>query len=99
MRIRNIYIGVSVIHFILLNIAAKRKATMSANVPPQHSNSAYHQRADAEATRRVQEYQKEQQRRMEEQRQKLEEQRRAEERKRQLDAESRRRASQTKQGR
>jgi hypothetical protein len=34
---------------------------MSGNTPPQYPNSAYHQQADAEATRRAQEYQRQQQ--------------------------------------
>lgn len=67
---------------------------MSGTVPSQPPNSGYQQRADAEATRRAQEYQKQ----LKEQ-QEREEKRRAEERQRQLDAEARRRASQTSQGR
>lgn len=67
---------------------------MTGNVPPQYPDSAHHQQADAEATRRAQEYQKQLAHQ-----QQLEEQRRAQERQTQLDAEARRRASQTGQGR
>ena len=58
------------------------------------ANSAYHQQADAEATKRAQEYQKQL-----EHEQLLEEQRRAQERQTRLDAEARLRTSQTQQGR
>ncbi|MBR7832581.1 hypothetical protein KDL01_04885 [Actinospica durhamensis] len=34
---------------------------MTGNVPPQYSNSAYHQQADAERIRQAQEYQRQQQ--------------------------------------
>lgn len=34
---------------------------MSGNVPPQYSNSAYHQQADAERVRQAQEFQRQQQ--------------------------------------
>jgi hypothetical protein len=67
---------------------------MTGNVPPQYPNTAHHQQAAAEATRRAQEYQ-----RQLAHKQQLEEQKRARERQTQLDAEARRRASQTGQGR
>jgi hypothetical protein len=66
---------------------------VTGNVPAQ-PNSGHHQRADAEATRRAQEYQKQLAHK-----QLLEQQRRTRERQAQLEAEARRRASQTGQGR
>jgi len=39
----------------------ERMSGMSGNMPPQYPNSAHHAQADAEATRRAQEYQRQQQ--------------------------------------